>query len=288
MKNTDEKVVLVIGASSGIGAEVARRLAVSGLIVYAVARRIEHLKDLEKFNVHISYLDVTNAFSINKVVRQIMDEQGRIDIVINNAGYGEYGMIETVSIEKAKDQFDVNLFGLARVNQRILPIMRRQRQGRIIIVASSASNVSTLGSGWYGASKHAVKALAEALRMEVQGFGIKVIQIEPGPVKTEFEDKAFKTLNNQEVIEGYKNLVYQYSIFLKKMFRKSPSIYTTVNAIVESCLVKKPKPIYRTTISARLLPYIRYIIGVRLYSKCVRFAIQHAGNKQIYIENKKE
>jgi short-subunit dehydrogenase len=273
----NKKVVLVVGASSGIGESVSRRLARSGVTVYAVARRTKRLEGLKKFKVHTTYMDVTDLTSIKSVVNKIIHEQGRIDCVINNAGYGEYGIIEEVDIEKAKHQFEVNLFGLARVNQVVLPYMRRQGSGRIIIVASSASHVSTLGSGWYGASKHAVNGLTEALRMEVQSFGIDVIQIEPGPVKTEFEHVAIQSLNHQNSIEDYKELLQDYQVFLEKMYKNAPSTFSTVNDIVKACLTKKTKKVYRTTISARLLPIVRYIMGIELYSKCVHYVIRYRG-----------
>lgn len=273
----NEKVVLVVGASSGIGKSVSRRLATLGVTVYAGARRTKRLEGLKKFKVHTTYMDVTDSASIKSVVHKIIQEQGRIDCVINNAGYGEYGIIEEVDIEKAKNQFEVNLFGLARVNQVVLPYLRRQGSGRIIIVASSASHVSTLGSGWYGASKHAVNGLTEALRMEVQSFGIDVIQIEPGPVKTEFEHVAIQSLNHQNSIEDYKELLQDYQVFLEKMYKNAPSTFSTVNDIVKACLIKKPKKVYRTTISARLLPIVRYIMGIELYSKGVHYVIRYSG-----------
>ncbi len=272
-----KKVVLVVGASSGIGESVSRRLAALGVTVYAAARRIKRLERLKKFKIHTTYMDVTDLVSIKSVVDKIIQEQGRIDCVINNAGYGEYGIIEEVDIEKAKHQFEVNLFGLARVNQVVLPYMRKQGSGRIIIIASSASHVSTLGSGWYGASKHAVNGLTEALRMEVQSFGIDVIQIEPGPVKTEFEQVAIQSLNHQNSIEDYKELLQDYQVFLEKMYKNAPSIFSTVNAIVKACLIKKPKKVYRTTISARLLPIVRYIMGIELYLKGVHYVIRYSG-----------
>ncbi len=272
-----KKVALVVGASSGIGEKVARRLATSECIVYGVARRTKRLERLKKAGVHIAYMDVTKTESIEAVIRHILDQHGYIDIVINNAGYGEYGILEEVSIKKAKQQFDVNLFGVARVNQCVLPVMRKQKSGRIIVVASSASHVATLGSGWYGASKHALKGLVEAQRMEVYPFNIQFVQIEPGPIKTEFETTAIETLNAQEAIEDYKELRYNYMWFLKHMFAKAPSAFSTVDKIVKASLIKKPKNIYRTTGSAKLLPILRGILGSHMYLKSVHHVILRRG-----------
>ncbi len=186
-------VAIVTGASSGIGAATARRLVRAGYIVYGAARRTDRLAELEPDGVRPLPLDVTDEASMVAGVQRVLEEQGRIDVLVNNAGYGSYGAVEDVPPEEARRQLDVNLFGLARMTQLVLPAMRARRFGRIVNVTSIGGRLATPFGGWYHASKFAVEGLSDALRQEVAEFGIDVIVVEPGGTTTEWSGIAAQT-----------------------------------------------------------------------------------------------
>ena len=160
------KTALVTGASSGIGEETARTLHKLGYTVYAAARRTDRLEQLTPIGIHALTMDVTDDESMSSGIEKIIAETGRIDVLVNNAGYGSFGAIEDVPIDEARRQFEVNVFGLARLTQLVLPHMRAQRSGTIINISSIGGRFTTLLGGWYHARKHAVDALSAALRME--------------------------------------------------------------------------------------------------------------------------
>ena len=167
-----KKVILLTGASSGIGYQTAESLEKEGHIVYGAARRTEKMETLKQFGVKPIYLDVTDEESIKSAIDTIIGNEGRIDVLINNAGYGSYGVIKDVEISEAKMQFEVNLFGLARLVQLVFPHMRKQKSGRIINVSSMGGRMTSYFGGWYHATKYALEAFSDALRMEVADFGI--------------------------------------------------------------------------------------------------------------------
>ena len=180
------KVALVTGASSGIGDATARRLAQLGYTVYAVARRADRMAALKEQGIRTESADVTDDAALVALVGKIISETGRIDVVVNNAGYGSYGALEDVPIAEARRQFDVNVFALARLIQLVLPHMRAQSDGYIVNVSSIGGKIwEPLGS-WYHATKFAVEGLSDSLRAEVAGFGVKVVIIEPGAIRTEW------------------------------------------------------------------------------------------------------
>ena len=160
------KTVLITGASSGIGEETVKALLAVGHTVYAGARRVERMKGLAEAGAHLLSLDVTDDTSMTAAVQTVLREAGRIDVLINNAGYGSYGALEDVPPEEARRQFDVNLFGLARLTQLVLPAMRAQHSGRIVNVSSIAGKFGEAFGGWYHATKFAVEGLSDSLRME--------------------------------------------------------------------------------------------------------------------------
>lgn len=213
---SQKKVILVTGASSGIGLDTAIRLLKKGCIVYGVARRIELLSKLEEFGGHALFLDLNDDASIENCVQSVIKSEGKIDILINNAGYGLGGAIEMVSIKDAKEQFQVNVFGLARLCQLVIPYMREQHSGRIINISSIAGLFSSPYLGWYHASKYSVEALSDALRLEVAQFGIKVSIIEPGLTGTNWgviaakgirknSEKTFYELSGGKVAHFYEH-----------------------------------------------------------------------------------
>ena len=183
MKN---QVVLITGASSGIGKETARLLSQRGYKVYGAARRTDKMKELEQFGVKLLEMDVTDDESMTAGITSIIKNEGRIDVLVNNAGYGSYGALEDVPISEAKYQFEVNIFGLARLTQLVLPDMRQQHSGRIINISSIGGRIGEPHGAWYHATKFAVEGLSDSLRMELKEFGIDVVVIQPGAIKTEW------------------------------------------------------------------------------------------------------
>ena len=195
-----EKVILITGASSGIGFDAACDLARHGHRVWAAARRVELMEPLRDLGVHILKMDVTDEESMLRGVEAVIRSEGRIDVLINNAGYGYFGAIENVSIGEARRQLEVNVFGLARLTQLVLPQMRKQGSGRIINTSSIAGKMSIYMGGWYNVTKYAVEAFSDALRMEVKPFGIDVVKIQPGAIKTDWGFIAARHL--KESAEG--------------------------------------------------------------------------------------
>ena len=190
----DLKVALVTGASSGIGEATARLLHDGGYTVYGVARRTDRLQPLADAGIRILAMDLTDDESIATGLKQVIAETGRLDVLVNNAGYGSFGSIEDVPLDEARRQFEVNVFGLARLIQLALPVMRSQGRGRIINVSSIGGKIYEPLGGWYHATKFAVEGLSDSLRIELKPFGIDVVLIEPGPIRTEWNAIARENL----------------------------------------------------------------------------------------------
>ena len=178
------RTALVTGASSGIGEDTARKLQALGYVVYGAARRTDRLQALTADGIRPLTMDVTDDASMTAGVDRILEETGRIDVLVNNAGYGSHGAIEDVPIDEARRQFEVNVFGLARLTQLVSPHMRAQGSGTIINISSIGGRLTTPLGGWYHATKYAVEALSDALRMELRPFGIDVVVVEPGAIRT--------------------------------------------------------------------------------------------------------
>ncbi|GAB3888888.1 oxidoreductase [Terrabacter terrigena] len=184
------KVALVTGASAGIGESIAVLLAEAGWTVYAVARRVDRMAGLAARGVTAFAMDVTDDDSMVSGVRRVLDEQGRIDALVNNAGYGSYGPVETVPIEEARRQFEVNVFGLARLTQLVIPRMRRQQSGTVVNISSIGGKIYEPLGAWYHATKFAVEGWSDSLRLELAPFGIDVVLVEPGPIVSEWDGIA--------------------------------------------------------------------------------------------------
>jgi NAD(P)-dependent dehydrogenase (short-subunit alcohol dehydrogenase family) len=196
------KAVLITGCSSGIGRATAQRLAAHGWTVYASARRLESIADLEAAGCRTVALDVTDEDSMVAAVRTIEQTHGAVGVLINNAGYSQSGAIETVPLDAVRRQFETNLFGLARLTQLVLPRMRDQRWGKIVNLGSMGGKLVFPGGGWYHATKFALEAVSDALRFEVRGFGIDVILLEPGLITTEFGNAAVASMSDVEGLDA--------------------------------------------------------------------------------------
>src|SRR4051794_40883947 len=188
------EAVLITGCSTGIGRATAEHLATRGHTVYATARRLDSIADLEAHGCRLLELDVTDDASMTAAVKTVEEAEGAVGVLVNNAGYSQSGAVESVSMDAVRRQFETNVFGLVRMCQLVLPGMRRQRWGRIVNLSSMGGRLVFPGGGYYHATKFAVEALSDALRFEVKGFGVDVVLIEPGLIKTEFGTAAVGSL----------------------------------------------------------------------------------------------
>ncbi len=207
-------IVLITGASSGMGFEAAKLFAEQGHKVYAGARRVEKMADLEPVGVVPVGMDVTKPEDNAAAVARVVDAEGRIDVLINNAGFGLYGPVEDIPLDDARYQFEVNLFGLADLTQKVLPHMRAQKSGRIVNVSSMGGKIYTPLGAWYHATKHALEGWSDCLRLEVEPFGIQVSVIEPGGIKTEWGGVVGEGMKKYYDKSAYKA---QMDPFLKAM-----------------------------------------------------------------------
>jgi NADP-dependent 3-hydroxy acid dehydrogenase YdfG len=191
---TPSHVVLITGCSSGIGHATAKHLNERGHTVYASARRRETLADLQEAGCRTLALDVTDEDSMQRAVSEVQEREGAVGVLVNNAGYSQSGAIETVSMDAVRRQFETNVFGLVRMCQLVLPGMRAQGAGKIVNLSSMGGRFTLPGGGFYHATKHAVEAISDALRFEVRGFGVAVIIIEPGLIRTQFGASAVDSM----------------------------------------------------------------------------------------------
>ncbi len=244
MKN--EKVILITGASSGIGFDAAQTLAQQGHCVFAAARRTELMEPLKAYGVHVIKMDVTDEKSMKDGVETLIQAMGHIDVLINNAGYGYFGAIENVPMEEARRQLEVNVFGLARLTQLVLPYMRQQKNGRIINTSSIAGKMVFYMGGWYNITKYSVEAFSDALRMEMKPYGIDVVMIEPGAIKTDWGIIAARHLKESSEGTAYEASGNQWAHnmdwFYKTNLLSSPSVIT--KAIVRAVNSRHPKARY--------------------------------------------
>ncbi len=243
------KVILITGASSGIGYDTAILLARQGHKVYAAARRLDKMEPLRHHGIVIVNMDVTDEMSMKTSVDKVLEAESRIDVLINNAGYGYFGAIENVSMEEARRQVEVNVFGLARLCQLVLPVMRKQGSGRIINTSSVAGKAVLYFGGWYHVTKYSVEALSDALRMEMKPFGIDVVMIEPGGIRT-----AWGHIAADHLAESSKGTPYEAAALNEA---------ATFHKMYDSKLMSSPKVVARAMSKAvnRKHPKARYRIG---------------------------
>ncbi len=265
-----QKVVLITGASSGIGKATAEKLLEEGYIVYGSARKTEELESIK--GIRALKLDMTDYASLEKAVEKVIHEQNRIDVLFNNAGYGQYGSVEETPIEDAKYQFDVNLFGLARLTQLVLPHMRKQKSGTIINTSSMGGKIYTPLGAWYHATKHALEGWSDCLRLEVKSFGIDVVIIEPGGIQTSWGSIAIKKMMSISGSGPYKKLMKASAERMKSTYEGQGSLSPpSVIADVVSKAVASPRPKTRYVAGkyAKQLMFIRKYLGDRIFDRVI-------------------
>ncbi|MGO9308476.1 MAG: oxidoreductase [Spirochaetia bacterium] len=245
----ERKVALVTGASSGIGESTAQEMHKAGFMVYAAARRVQKMRPLAEAGMTVLEMDLTEDASILGGVRRIQKEHGRLDVLVNNAGYGSYGAVEDVPLSEARRQIEVNLFALARLSQLVIPGMREARSGRIINVSSMGGKFGEPLGAWYHAAKFAVEGFSDSLRMELAPFDIQVVVIEPGAIRTEWSRITVEHLLEASRGGAYSAQARRYASLL--------------DAPMLSRRASPPSVIGRTILRAATArrPRTRYVVG---------------------------
>ncbi len=254
-----------------MGKETAQALIQQGHTVYAVARRIDQMEDLKKLGGYPIQMDVTQEKEIQNVVDTIIQKEGKIDVLWNNAGYGLYGAVEDIPVDEARSQFEVNLFGLASITQKVIPFMRQAKSGTIINTSSMGGKMYTPMGAWYHASKHAVEGFSDCLRLELKEFNIHVVVLEPGIIVTEFGDVMLQNISRYSSKGAYSTLTQKLIAATKKMYdsgqgSKAAIIANTVSKIVAA---EKPKTRYRVGLWAKPMVWMRVYLGDKIFDKIV-------------------
>ena len=240
------QVAIVTGSSSGIGMDTAVTLARNGFLTYATVRNMEKSSiiktaaEKEKLPIKVVHLDVTDDQSVNNAIRTIDSEDGRIDVLVNNAGYGLVGAFEDLSIDEIKNQYETNVFGLMRVTQAVLPIMRRQKSGIIVNVSSGAGLFGYPGGSAYVSTKFAVEGLSESISYELGPFGIKVVLIEPGFIKTNFANAMLIGKKAQDLNSPYSKMMQRMQANSGEMAKNASPVDVVSKAILEAVTNKSP------------------------------------------------
>lgn len=268
---TNKKVVLITGASAGLGKDFAHRLLDEGYEVIAVARRVESMSDLKEKGATTLKMDITQEEDIVQVVETIKNDFGRVDVLINNAGYSEQGAVETIEMDIARRQFEVNLFGLASLTKKVIPMMREQSKGKIINISSAAGKVYVYLGAWYVATKHALEGWSDSLRLELKPFGIDVVIVQPGAIKTEFNDVA-----TNPMVERAKGTVYEEVTDMVAKTVESPEIKeggsdpkVITDLVMKAIKAKKPKRRYVGGKYAKPLMFVRKWLGDGAFEKAI-------------------
>lgn len=264
-----KKIALITGASSGMGRTTAELLLKKGFTVYAAARRVAMMAPLEQMGGHILRMDVSDDASMVTGIEQLIKNEGSIDILINNAGFGSYGALEDVSMEEARYQLEVNVIGAARLIQLVLPHMRMQRSGTIVNISSIGGKLANPFGGWYHASKFALEALSDSLRMEVKPFGISVVVIEPGGVKSEWSDIAMEKAKSASKEGPYAAMVDKMIETGKRFKDKNAEPEVIAELILKAITSKKPKTRYSGGLMARPLLLMRKLLSDKMMDKII-------------------
>jgi NAD(P)-dependent dehydrogenase (short-subunit alcohol dehydrogenase family) len=247
MDSKQKKVAVVTGSSSGIGHEISLILARNGFTTYATMRNLQKGSDLksiaedEKLPLHFAQLDITDENSVKKAIQTIHNEIGRIDILVNNAGYGLTGAFEDLSIDEIKTQYETNVFGLIRTTQQVLPIMRKQRSGLIVNISSGAGRFGYPTGSAYVSTKFAVEGLSESMSYELEPFGIKVILIEPGVIKTNFFNSSVLAKKSQDPNSPYASLMKGLESGVKKMMENGSTPQYVAQVVLDAVTNENPK-----------------------------------------------
>jgi NAD(P)-dependent dehydrogenase (short-subunit alcohol dehydrogenase family) len=243
---SNQKVAVVTGTSSGVGHETSLALARSGFRTYATMRNLnksENIKSVatkENLPIHINQLDVTDDISIKNAVQAILSEVGRIDVLVNNAGYALNGAFEDLTTDEIKAQFETNLFGVIRTTQAILPIMRKQEFGIIVNMSSGAGRLGYPGGSAYVSTKFAVEGLSESMAYELEPFGIKVVLVEPGVIRTNFANAMVVAKKSQDPNSPYSQIMQKMATSFEHMMENGSSPDLVARVVLKAVTSENP------------------------------------------------
>jgi NAD(P)-dependent dehydrogenase (short-subunit alcohol dehydrogenase family) len=266
------RAVLITGCSSGIGRATAERLVADGWTVYATARRLETLTDLERKGCRTLALDVTDEASMAAAVEAVKQAEGAVGVLVNNAGYSQSGAVESVALDDVRRQFETNVFGLLRMCQLVLPGMREQGWGRIVNLSSMGGRVTFPGGGIYHSTKYAIEALSDAMRFEVRGFGVEVIIVEPGLIVTQFGETASASVQAGGPYSDFNRAVAAATegAYQGPMAKLGGGPETVAGTIAAALAADRPKTRYPVTASAHLILTLRRLLPDRLWDLAMR------------------
>jgi NAD(P)-dependent dehydrogenase (short-subunit alcohol dehydrogenase family) len=269
---TPQKVALVTGASSGIGRATALQLHEAGFVVYGVARRTDRMQELRERGIKTLAMDVTDDESTTAGVKEILAEAGRIDVLVNNAGYGSYGAVEDVPLEEARRQFEVNVFGAARLIQLVLPGMRERHSGTIVNISSMGGKIYTPFGAWYHGTKFALEAVSDCLRLETKPFGIDVVVIEPGGIRTEWSGIAADHLRETSGQGAYADQAKAVATAFSSdaMAKRSSPPEVIAKTVAKAATARRPKTRYAVGSGAKPLMFLRRWLPDRAYDTFIR------------------
>ena len=282
------RAVLVTGCSSGIGRATATVLAGAGWPVYATARRPESLSALEDHGCRTLALDVTDEASMATAVARIEAAHGAVGVLVNNAGFSQSGPVETVPLDRARRQFEVNFFGPARLSQLVLPGMRAQGWGKVVNISSMGGRLTFPGGGYYHATKYALEALSDALRFEVAGFGVDVVLVEPGFIRTAFSETAAASVDGDQVQKNdpYREFTEAVVASTRNVYRRGTLARLAgtpddvAHVVLEAITVPKPRARYPVTASARLLRGLRLALPDRAWDAFLARSFVRPGGRR--------
>lgn len=276
MNTVKEKIVLITGASSGMGKAFTKALLKEGATVYAVARRVDAMQELKALGAHTLKMDITNQDDIDQVVKTIEKETHGVDILVNCAGFGMYGAMEDTTLADARYQFEVNLFGMAYLTQKVLPSMRKKMQGRIINISSMGGKIYTPLGSWYHASKHAVEGWSDCLRLELKSFNIDVVVIEPGAIATEFADVMVKPMLERSGQSAYSHMATAVANATHTSVEKGAlsDVQVVVDMLMKAVHASSPKTRYVGGKYAKLMIFVRKWFGDRVFDRMVMSVIK--------------
>ncbi|GAA2031393.1 oxidoreductase [Agromyces tropicus] len=270
------KTALVTGASSGMGREIALRLAADGYTVYGAARRVERMRDLEESGVRVIGMDVTVDDQVVAAVDRVIAETGRIDVLVNNAGFGLYGAVEDTSMDDVRYQFEVNFFGVARLTQLVLPHMRAQESGRIVNISSMGGEIYTPLGAYYHATKHALEAWSDALRYEVAPFGIDVVIVQPGIIESEWSGIMAAPIMERSGHGAYADLARSVVENSERTYSEggsggsAPTVIS--DTVAKAVAAKRPRTRYAAGRMAKPLITARRLLSDRAFDRLLRSA----------------
>ena len=267
-------VAIVTGASAGMGKAIVRLLLADGWTVYGGARRVDQMADLTALGAKVLQLDVTEEASMTNFVNSVVSAEGRIDALVNNAGYGSYGAVEDVPLSEARRQFDVNTFGLMRMSQLVLPAMRKQHSGRIINITSMGGRIWSPFGAWYHATKHAVEVLSDVMDFEVRPFGVRVIVVQPGGVATEWGGIAADHLRASLNGSAYRERGTLTADVLQHSKGASPEVIARV--VTRALSAANPRRRYAAPFDAKALIFLRWLLPEGAWAKLIWSAVKVA------------